>query len=351
MNYDIIIATRNRLPVLQISLPLMLAQDRLPERLIIVDSSEDHAAVRKGIEEIIEKSGCRIGLEIFRTGAGSSFQRNYGIRHARAPVVFIPDDDSLWFRGLAEKVMRIYERDRDQVIGAVCPAESAEPPADLFDSERKHDHRLRAALGGLMNRFEKSFLMDPIYIEGFSRVRRRQVPAWLAEENAGPFGPMTGFQMSFRTDLIRKIGFDECLGRYSLMEDRDASLHVLGQSLIVCREDARVCHFKTPGKRAEDFEWGLINILNRAYVVCKHTHPGDPARRMLPRYSLFRFGVYCLRAGSPEGRRRIQGAWRGIRCLPELMHAPQDQAREVYLRLRNRHLKDAVSSFEYRVSS
>jgi len=344
MDFDIVIATRNRLDALRISLPLMLAQERLPARFILVDASDDQAGVKRGIERIFTEAGRETRLEIARSAPGSSLQRNAGLRLARSPVVFLPDDDSLWFRGVAQGVMRIYERDRGEQIAAVCPAESSEPPPEagriLENSSRRNAMRFRSALGEIMNRFERAFFMDPIYLEGHARLRGKAAPAWLAEEHATLFGPMTGFQMTFRTGIIRRCGFDERLGRYSLMEDRDASLHALSDRLIVCANRARVYHNKAPGKRTDDFEWGAINILNRAYVVCKHAPPASSPRLMLNRYSLFRLAVYLLRAGSPEGRRRIRGAWKAIACLDELLGAPVSEVPDKYLSLRARCLAE-----------
>jgi hypothetical protein len=59
---------------------------------------------------------------------------------------------------------------------------------------------------------------------------------------------------------------------------------------------------------------------------------------MLLRYSLFRFAVYLLRAGTPQGRRRIQGAWKAIRALPLLITTPPEQAGETYLQIRRKYL-------------
>jgi len=194
--------------------------------------------------------------------------------------VFFPDDDSLWFKGVSDRIMRIYERDRDEQIGAACPSESPVPPSPYgtISGAKAHALGLKKISGNLINRFERKFFMDPIYIEGFFRINEKAAPDWLNEEDASLFGPMTGFQMSFRTEVIQRWGFDETLGRYALMEDRDASLHVLQDRLIVCCNGARVFHYKAPGKRTDDFEWGFINMLNRAYVVCKHTQPGAKAR-------------------------------------------------------------------------
>lgn len=343
MEFDILVATRNRQSVLQVSLPLMITQDLLPAKFIFIDSSDDHLLLRRTVEDIFNRYGPGTNVQIIRSAPGLSRQRNCGLRYTRAPVVFFPDDDALWFPGMARAVMRVYERDAGEAIGAVCPEDSPHPPpeaAHVAAAAATGTGGVMNFLGRLMNRVENGFLMDPIYIEGFSRNDGRPPPDWLPEEGAEVFGPMTGFQMSFRTDVIRRYGFDENLGRYSLFEDRDASLSVLKDHLIVCTKKGRVYHHRVPGKRTDDFEWGIINMLNRAYVVCKHSAPGSRARRKLNSYCLFRFAVYLLRVRSQQGRQRIKGAWRAISRIPRLLDSPQGDLTNQFLLLREECLKE-----------
>ncbi len=338
MEFDILVATRNRQSVLQVSLPLMISQDPLPSKFIFIDSSDDHQLLRKTVEKIFDRLNPDTNIQIIRSAPGLSHQRNCGLRFTKAPVVFFPDDDALWFQGLTRAVMRIYERDTRETIGAVCPEDSPVPPPEAAGLVGNSSGELSFP-GKLMNRFENNFLMDPVYIEGFSRNRGKPVPDWLIEEDASVFGPMTGFQMSFRTGVIRTFGFDENLGRYSLFEDRDASLNVLKDHLIVCTKKGKVYHFRVPGQRTNEFEWGMINVLNRAYVVCKHSAPGSEARRKLSMYCLFRFAVYLLRARSQHGRQRIRGAWRAFGCIPRLLNAPKSQLAHQFVLLRDECLK------------
>ncbi|MEN6465532.1 MAG: glycosyltransferase [Syntrophaceae bacterium] len=345
MEFDILVATRNRQSVLEISLPLMISQEILPSKFIFIDSSDDHLLLRRTVERIFNEFSPASNIQIIRSAPGLARQRNCGLRYTRAPVIFFPDDDALWFRGMARAVMSIYERDSREVIGAVCPADSPAPPPEapnIVTSSHDGSGGIFNALGKLMNRFEDRFLMDPIYIEGFSRNAGRTAPEWLPEEDAEVFGPMTGFQMSFRTDVIRMYGFDESLGRYSLFEDRDASLSVLKERLIVCTKKGRVFHFRVPGKRTDDFEWGIINMLNRAYVVCKHSAPGSEARRKLNGYCLFRLAVYLLRARSQPGRQRIRGAWKAMACFPRLVNTPQSELTGCFVQLREECLKGRI---------
>jgi hypothetical protein len=50
MEFDIVLPTRNRQMALQLSIPLMLSQSRLPLHFIVVDSSDSHSEVRQLVE-------------------------------------------------------------------------------------------------------------------------------------------------------------------------------------------------------------------------------------------------------------------------------------------------------------
>ena len=338
MEYDIVIATRNRKLALELSIPLMLSQGRRPRRLIIVDSSDNHHEIRDAVDKIWRRADQEMELQIIRSEPGAAYQRNVGLNYVHSPVVMFPDDDSLWFPGVADAVMQIYERDHENLIGAVCGTPSRTPPPGIMEEARSRysmgfRDRLQRLVGGLLDGFEGK--LDPLFVEGLEKIQRRPKPVWLAEENAILVGPMTGFRMTFRTGLIREIRFDETLGRYSLFEDRDASLGTLEESVIVQANKAKIFHYRSPEKRVSGLGWGVMHILNRAYVVCKHSVNVSLARRLLKRYSYYKLGRYLLQAQSAYGRQRVIGAWRGITCLEEMLKSPREELTSIYLELRS----------------
>ena len=340
MDFDIVIVTRNRQKALPISIPLMLAQSRLPQKFIVIDSSDNHNDVRRIVENIFSCSMANVRLEIHRTSPGISYQRNVGLKYAESPVVFFPDDDALWFPNVAENMMKVYERDSEGLIGAVCAAESIVPPPGVFDNaaplyRMEFRDRLQRVTGRFVDPIENKFFQDPLFIEGYSRSNEKLAPLWLDDEGAESCGQMTGFRMSFRTELIRNIRFDEILGRYALFEDRDASLGILHNYLIICAKTAKVFHYRSPEKRTNGLDWGVMHILNRVYVVCKHSSPGSLARRRLIGYSCYKMLRYLLQAQTPYGRQRVLGAWRAIRQIPKLLGASREELPGNYLKARN----------------
>lgn len=338
MDFDIVIATRNRQAALRLSLPLMLGQERLPRRLIIVDASDDHGSTRSVVEDALNRSGAPVRLDILNVPPGLTRQRNRGLALVQAPVVFFPDDDALWFPGFTEAIMRIYERDDGCVIGAVGGTESAIPPDGLLPGSQAPSDGLTItiprSIERTLDRFEKSFFIDPFFLEARILYRGKTLPPWLAEEGAVPASTITGFRMSFRTDLIRRTGFDETLVKYGLFEDHDACTGVLSSHCIVNAGKAKVFHYRPRAKRADELELGAMHVLNRAYILAKHAPPGFDVRRPLMRYVRFKLARYLLRAYSRGTRRRLIGAWRASRCLEEVCTAPAPELKQRYLHAR-----------------
>lgn len=342
MQFDIILITRNRQSVLPISIPLMLSQNRLPNLFVVVDSSDNQAETREVVENTFRRLNIDIALKIIPSKPGTSYQRNIGLKHTISPIVLFPDDDALWFPGVAESIMRIYERDEDGSIGAVCASESFISPPGVLEGMMPYRMDLRdrfqLMISPAVHCFESMYFPDPLMINIFSKSGYRKPPNWFQEEGAALSGPMTGFRMSFRTEVIRRLGFDEALGRYSLFEDRDASLGVLKNYMIVCAKRAKVFHYRSPEPRTSGIEFGMMHILNRTYVVCKHSNFGSLARRRLRRYLYYKVGRYLLQGHNKYGRQRLIGAWRGLLFVPKLLDAPLEELSQRYKMLRNKCL-------------
>lgn len=342
MNYDIVLPTRNRHSVLQLSIPLMLKQSRTPESLIVVDSSDNHDDVRRIVESIVKSTNININLKIFHSDSGSSYQRNIGLKHTVSEIIMFPDDDSLWFPIFASSVMKIYENDIDKVIGAVAASESLEPPYGVLkNSNNSYKMSLKDRLQlirsrlNIVNRVEDWLFPDPFIVEGMGRQKLKEVPNWLCENNAQPIPSLIGFRMTFRNTVVQSLKFDEVLGRYALFEDRDVSLGVLREHLIVEANDAKVFHYRSPENRVPGDEWGVMSILNMAYIICKHTPIRSESRGLLRRYCYYRGVRYLLQIHNQYGRRRAIGTWKALMRLSEILNSPQEEIVQKYMDIRN----------------
>jgi hypothetical protein len=122
MSYDCIVATRNRLNALRMSIPLILKQNVLPGRLIIIDASDDHDSVRTEVHEISERLGFKDTIVAKSDVANSSRQRN------------------MWYDGFAANVLKIYEADVRRQVGGPgggrCSRSSAATGATRLQEKR-----------------------------------------------------------------------------------------------------------------------------------------------------------------------------------------------------------------------
>jgi glycosyltransferase involved in cell wall biosynthesis len=343
MDYDVVIATRNRPEILRISVPLILRQKRPPRSVIIVDASDDHEQIRRTVTGTA--SDFLTKVKILHSQPNSALQRNIGLKYVESPVVIFPDDDSLWWPGVAEAIMRVYERDIDGDVGGVYTSLAKEPPPEAeldTDNRMRLSDSFRLQIAAVRWKFEGRIFPDPIYIYGRTRWGIRPVPEWLSEENASLSEYMPGCRMSFRTEAIRASGFDEDLGAHigwAAWEDAAASFAVMQKWLVVEAHNAKVCHYQFPAPRAKGFEIGFINHFNRAYVICRYAPQDSLARQALKRYGIYKLMQYISGTWTQYGRDRVRGHLQAMRLMKYLLDAPTSDLRQWYLELCRKTLK------------
>ncbi|MCY2954901.1 MAG: glycosyltransferase [Planctomycetota bacterium] len=334
IEYDLVIATRNRPQALALSVPLLVQQSVLPKRLIIADSSDDPAPARRVVEESC--AGAKIELLFLRCDRGLTRQRNAGLQHVQSPVVLFPDDDALAFPGVAEAILKVYDLDTAGDIGGVCSAWAHELPSGVVEKltyVMPRSDRLKLAISRCRHLIENRLFPNPFIVHGRAQWHVRPVPTWLSREDVVQVEWMTGLCMSFRTELIRRLRFDETLEGYGLFEDVEASFKISHNHLIVGANNARLFHYRMPGRRGSGAEMGATQILNRAYVTCRHAPPGSRARRAVMRYAWYKLLLYALQSHSSFGRDRIRGAWRGLKASRKLLQASPDSLPDLYTEL------------------
>ncbi len=349
LSYSIVIATRNRHDALRLSLPLHLAEARRPERIVIIDSSDDPGPTA----DLAARLGAQSNVPIEHRGspAGSSLQRNAGMAGVTSDVVFFPDDDSLVHPGAIDAILEVYDRDTEGRVGGVCAAEAKAPPPGVLDAvpEPEDDaaedapayqmtaaDRIKARIATQRYAIEERVVRDPFKLVAEHLYGRLPaLPAWLGEIDAVPVPWMTGFRMSFRTPLIREASFNTRLGRYALFEDIEAGFRVLRTHALVGAQAARIYHHKAPQQRASGRELGVLHVLNRAYVVCRSGAADEAVWRATLRYSGFKIAQYGIAAKGTFGRQRLAGAVAAYRVLDALRQAGPDALDDRYLELRD----------------
>lgn len=338
LSFDIVIATRNRPEALAISIPLILGQDRLPDRLIVIDSSDDHAPVAATVARAVQGFGGEVIVE--HSEKGLTRQRNVGLRHVAADVVMFPDDDSLWHPGTASAIMQAYER--DPRVAGVCAADATEPPPGALPEGAYAMTRAQARESALMllrNRLERKLTgLNPLlHLGGLIKSRAPRFD-WLGADDCVVVEQMTGYRMTYRTACIKQVGFNEAFSGYSLCEDIDASFSMAAFGVLIGARRARVYHHKFPARRANGRALGVMSIANRAYVVAKHAidaglsaDEAREARRKMRAYARIRLLSALMGARDRFGRDQVRGMFAAMSRMNEILEAPRDELDARYL--------------------
>ena len=343
--YDCVIATRNRINAIRMSIPLILKQDVSPERLIVVDASDDHDLIRTEVREICEGLGFENTVVVKSDTGNLPRQRNIGLQFVRAPVVMFPDDDSMWYAGFASSVLRIYQADVRGQVGGVAGVGVLRPPPELKQPtyNRSKFRTLKQAIQPYRNYVEQRSFPKPFDVIGASTWTDKVDV--VDDVNSKRLAHITGYRMSFLTDIVSRLGFDETLGYasgYSYHEDMDVSLRLEREGCaLVSAESAKVYHLSFPGKRSDDYAYGFCAIANCVYV-CKKTMNGDAQIfRIMERYLKYKLSLYASRFYTNHDRQVFRGAFDAWRNRFTLLNADEAGLSDAYKCSCDRYLAPA----------
>ena len=254
-----------------------------------------------------------------------------------------PDDDSMWYNDFAANVLKIYEADVRRQVGGVTGVAVLAPPPELAQPTYKKSAFVSAK--GAVQPY-RNYIENRLFPHPFNRIAEA---TWADDidvvdgVNITRVPHITGFRMSFRTDAVRQVGFDEILGYrtgYAYHEDLDLSLRLerLGYALV-SSEDAKVCHYSFPGKRGRGHDYGFCAIANCVYV-CKKTIGRDTQiYPILERYLKYKLSLYAARLYSNHHRKVFQGALKAWRNRSTLLDAEAAGLSDAYKALCDKYLE------------
>lgn len=343
LDYAIVVATRNRRQMLSASLPTFVQQTRPAARIVVVDRSDDHEAVRTLCGEVAARGDVPIEV-VHSDRANLPRQRNLGLERVQEAVTVFPDDDVLWFPDTAERLLQVYDADVNERLGAVSGIETDISPASRSAEAPLRTTRLtdRAFIARTRNRLESALVPQPFDLHGMARIADLSAAA-RADGLTYPLVPtIGGFRMSFRTALAQQLLFDEVLGSragYGQHEDKDFGLRVLNAGyLIAAAPEARVFHNVHPGKRAAGFAYGFFQILNYVYI-CRKVMPDTAATQAATRrYLSYKVALYSLRRTDDYVRDIHRGGRAALSEVPLVMATPVADLAARYAEICDRHL-------------
>lgn len=253
MKISVIICTRNRFDDFTKTLPSITAQTRLPDELIVVDSSDENK-----LEEYLTSVKLPFPVRYFRTQPGLTLQRNHGIRNCASDLIFFFDDDVELDDKYLNEVEKVFTNDTQQMIGAVGGRIINPSPNSLrlkFETILLGLIRIGFGVVGINN--------GKFYPSGMP-----SYPYW--DQPSEFIECLSGCCMAFRREVFEKIRFDETLPQYGLMEDADISKQTLDAGYKIYRQaSATLIHNASPMNRLKVQQWAEMSVVNYDYLFRK----------------------------------------------------------------------------------
>lgn len=334
MRYDIVIPTLNRAETLRKCLALIEGQTEKPVRVIIIDATDDHEAVKTRVMQDRDPGIDWVFLQSPRKNA--AFQRNYGLPHVVSDVVLFPDDDAMFYPHSAEEIMSVYRLDTAGQVAGVSGIQATRHP-HAGAAEIEAGRHLKDRIEPVRSRIEDRLTPKPFVSYPRDLWKQRRIPAWIDGDRYA-LVEMTGGLGSIRAEIVKAQRFDDVLGYgigYALHEDQELSmrLQTAGHLLVGARR-APIFHDAHPSKRAGGFNYGFCWFANYLYA-CRRNMPEDhPAfTAHLPRFLKYKLGLYRLRAvatGDAYNRDVLDGARAAWARRDDLLRASREALAEVY---------------------
>lgn len=229
LTHELLLCTRNRSAFVRECLAHVLASTDLPDRIVVVDSSDDKAT-EQVCREVAASPGCP-PLEYHRHAPGLTAQRNAALRLAHADIVHFIDDDSMVEPDYFEQILAAFTLQGSRVVGV----------GGILKEDHwltKSRRRTREFFGlagapGTVTRAAANIPIDP------------------SITTSGPAAWLMGGSMSFRTGPARDTMFDESLMGYALGEDLDFTLRIRRLGDLWTTRDAVIDHRTAPGGRPD----------------------------------------------------------------------------------------------------
>lgn len=357
LTWSTCIATLNRHDALVIALQHVLRQTRAPIEIIVVDTSENWEAGKAQAEALLSNRP-EIRLDyLTSTIRSSATQRNLAISRATGDIVMMLDDDSFLHDDCAERVMEVFDSDKNGIIAGVGASIVPDNPAEMLtnatdtgleqkDTGKKSIEQMRkfALSTKLGNWFNSAVLFQnaqQLFI-CYDEPRDREVPDCVSHLNVRPSVFMPGCGMAYRRCLSEKEKFDTALRYYAAFEDLDLAYRLARHGTLIHARAARFHHFEAASGRIKREKVITFQLLNM--VVFLKRHAKDPNaflksyRIMLMRRLLAEFlkDMLSQRWSFPQ----VAGVLNGMRHWREVWSRNEKEIDTWYPDLQKRILED-----------
>jgi GT2 family glycosyltransferase len=280
VDVSIVIATKGRPEPLRATLASLARCEPQPHEVIVVDGDESRSG-----EPVVEAARAAAPLRYLHSPPGLTLQRNRALDAVEGEVVLFLDDDVEVHPRLLAVLARAYCD--PEIVGAT--GRVIEEYGRRFGNPRSRMRRLLPGGGreGSMTRY------------GYPRRLQE-----LDREQDVEF--MQGCLMSARTDLARRLRFDEKLEGYALLEDEDFSYRLSRAGRLRYVPQAVLQHANTGGRGSAGRDFNRTVVVNRAYLFRKNFR-----RTWLARVQ------FAMLIGVLAVHRAVNREWAGLLGLAE----------------------------------
>jgi GT2 family glycosyltransferase len=354
LTWSLVVSTLNREEVLPVCVEQALNQTRPPHQVIVVDASDHWRATR---DRLIGSLAARFPKArwVYEPASERSLalQRNQGLRHATSDVVFLIDDDSLMYPDCAAEIMRVYEADVEGKIAGVEAEAVDESPvgrASLGDRKATGSATENPESKGLLGRIKhwawrNIFLMDAgkLFVPYEGRYPKRDLPETVRHLDIWPIELFQGYRMTYRREVIQKVGFEPLMRYYCAGEDLDASYRASLHGALVIANRAKLHHYQSAGGRAGRFKVAVLSATNQAVCLRKNTS-------RLTRFKNIYYRLMCRRFLAEAMKDLLSRRWklpqaRGIlvagRHAPAIFRMPERRLSDWYVKFQHQLMRSS----------
>lgn len=250
-------------------------QSRLPDEVVVVDASDhDQLSHDLGVLDL------GMPITYIKSVPHLTRQRNQGVQASRGDIIFFFDDDVVLEPDYIEQVLRVYEEDKQGIVGGV------QGTLTNVGTQTSWKRRLIIQL----------FLLDG---PGDGRMLPSGLQRWVDSAHPRyqhlveplPIEVMNGCIQSYRRTVFDDFQFNEDLPGYGTGEDRDFSYRVSRKYRLYYTPLARAEHRSRPLERM-----GLAAyyyLLARFHVVTfVNTHGHNPLNWLAFGWSILGRAIY-----------------------------------------------------------
>ncbi len=279
-------------------------QTVLPFEVIIVDGAPQN---EKETEEVVMKKAKDLPFRVvyIRHGGGTAIQRNVGIDTASGDFIAFIDDDIRLESTFFEKILKIFDEDKDKKVGGVVGYRTNEHFTPDQHQRWRWYRRLRLFSTYEPGRydFESGYPINVNLQPPFSGVRQVDF--------------MTTSCAVWRREVMDSgLRFDPFFSDYGVLEDAHFSLRAGRRWILLQCGDAHVVHLHSPRGRVNRRKIGYKCVVNYYYVFCDIAGPLSWKQKMrfwrFQIFELFRIFASAIRRRRKDDLLELLGRIEGI---------------------------------------